>query len=467
MSKNHEGALDHQLDSIEELLELLPAGQYTHVLAKQLPKNANDKNQVRWSSDFSSLGSMFEFEFRERACSESLKKGGAVKGKAIPEGVFKNFEWLCPEGAKVRAENVKMLIYAQYPEMRLSGFKTVSGKIPESLSATYVKNNPGVCRILVLARTRDAGAVAMMVLPSEQLVNQLKAAEGYQGSKVVKLLRENTGHEDEVREHMATFIETWLPGVRLDKKKGSVPFNGKQVCGYTLEDQFDLPSNSDKNGDIHGIELKAHTRPKVTLMTTEPDLGEYAEDFDQFMVTRGYQKGAAYRWTGVHKAGVPSARSGLTLRVKGYDPTIPFSRQLTDEMYVGLFSDDGKLTAGWSMERLLGGWGAKHNEAVYVAATRRPCEDDQLAAQGHNFEVYFDREVIWCKGTSPKHLLDAILRQDIVIDPAPKLVPGDRGENKRRTQWRVNSVRKVLPELYEVVEVVNVVTNERRSLKTD
>ncbi|MBT1446355.1 hypothetical protein KJI95_17820 [Shewanella sp. JM162201] len=447
---------EHHLADIEQILALFPENRFTHVLAKVLPKNANDQNQIRWSSDFNMLGSLFDFEYAERGPVISAKKGGKSRGRSIPEAVFKNFSWLTNNGREIRAPKVKMLIYAQYPEMRLSGFKTETAEIPASLSVEFTKANPELKRIMILGRTQYGGAIAIIVMPQGNLLKKVLASPGFEGSGVIKLLRESYIHENDLQQKLTAVVERWMPGVRRTIDNTTIPFNGNQVCGYTLEDALEIIPNANKDGDYMGVELKAHTAKKLTLMTTEPDMGLYKEDFTKFMTTYGYEKNGEWRWTGVHKEGKRSAKSGLTLRIMGYNREESISKQLNrEELYIGMFDADGNLAAGWSMERILGGWGAKHNEAVYVPATRINTENKELKVSGHKYEVFFGKDVVWCRGTNPKKLLDAILDHAIFIDPAPKCDPANPKNNKRRTQWRVNQIHKVIPHLYEQKQEIN------------
>ncbi|MCW8332037.1 MvaI/BcnI family restriction endonuclease [Photobacterium sp. SDRW27] len=452
MTETH--CYEHELSSIEEILNYFPEDRFTHVLAKPLPKNANDKNQVYFSSDFNMLGQHFAFRYGERGLVTSHKKGGKNAGKRIPEAVFEDFRWLTDAGEEIPAPNVKMLIYAQYPEMRLSGFKTETNEIPASMSVEYTKKNPEAQRIMILARTVNAGAVAMIVMPQGELAEEVRRCPGFMGSRVVRLLRETYSHDNDLRQKLSAVVEKWMPGVRRTKDNETIPFNGTQVCGYTLEDSLEIIPNSDKEGDYMGIELKAHTAKKVTLMTTEPDMGVYAEDFKRFMTDYGYkdEKSGAYRWTGTHKANMRSTRSGFTMRIEGYDRDKDISKQLVaGSLYIGMYAPDGTLAAGWSMERLLNGWGAKHNETVYVPAQRRDTENAELKDAGNKYEVRFNRSVVWCRGTSPKKLLDAILDGIIILDPAPKYDPNNPGKSKRRSQWRVNDISKAVQVLYDSV----------------
>ncbi len=120
---------------------------------------------------------------------------------------------------------------------------------------------------------------------------------------------------------------------------------------------------------------------------------------------------------------------------------------------VVLMDDDNNIAAGWSLPRLMNNWGAKHNEAVYISASKSDNTNADQIAEGYAYEVIFEPKVIWCKETSAERLLKAINDGLIFLDPAPKFVPTDPSKNKRRAQWRVNDITKTVHALYEHIEV--------------
>jgi hypothetical protein len=455
---NHR-VLEHHHQTLEQLMSTVAKIGADIALIKPLPKNANDKNQVYWSADFDMLNQIFEFDFQERGLSISQTKSRSDGSKRIPEGVFKKFSWLDNNLEMIEAKNVKMLIYAQYPEMRLSGFKTVENQIPESLSVTYTKSTPEAKRLLVLARVPGKGAVALIVIADDPLLAEVSGLPGYKGSHVVKRLYVSEKGTTLLKKLLGDVVGNWLPGVKLSKLGLTEAFNSSQVCGYTLEHALDIKPNSNKGGDIFGIELKTHTRKKVSLMTPEPDMGSYADDFKAFMTDPDicYQKpDGSWRFTGVHKVDCLCPKSNLTMRIMNYDPNEPnFSKQMHKDIYVGLFKQDGStLAAGWSLARLMNCWGAKHNEAVYISAEKRDAIRSESIDMGCANEVFFNNKVLWCKGTGPGKLLHALHKGIIILDPAPKYVPHDPGKSKRRSQWRVSDIYAALPFLYEEAKVV-------------
>ena len=183
-------------------------------------------------------------------------------------------------------------------------------------------------------------------------------------------------------------------------------------------------------------------------------MGEYARDFNGFMKTFGYLDDQGnYRLTGIHKAGTISKKSGLRMSIENYNPEISVVAQ--HDIYVALFDQENRLAAGWSLERLLNCWGAKHNEVVYVPASRSIASNEKDKQEGYKYRISFGRQVLWCQKTSIDKLFQAIYDGIIFLDPAPKLHMTDKRQSKRRSQWRVNDINEAAQHLYEDIRCIS------------
>jgi hypothetical protein len=463
-------SLDHLgVKNIDELIEIFRPFACNTILIKKLAKNNNDKNQVYIHSNPDFLNGLFDLTFGHREPSTSKKKLGT--GLPIPEGVFNEFYWLDTEHKQHKVPSCKAIFYAQYPEVRLSGFKTESGTIPASMSVNFTNEYPGYTRFLALGGDREGKTYAVMVVePNSKFLKDFEELGYHPDSKACKVIRVATA--ETASEQLKTLLRERIggksiKGCRLSSQGVTLPFNGTQVHGYTLEHELGIATNASKEGDIFGIELKCFTNKKLTLFTPEPDGGLYAESFDQFMRKYGYTKEAVYRFTGLHRVGTQSERSGLSLRVlcskKGkadnqlvdYDPSKKFKDQLQN-LQVVLMDDDDNTAASWSLTRLLGNWGIKHNEVVYVPATVRDNEIREEVEQGYKKRVYFDDEVLWCKGSSIEQMILAIVNGIIFLDPAPKLDLDNPKNNKRRSQWRLNNIYRDSKQLYRSIDIVSI-----------
>lgn len=457
---------EHQIATIAELRAMLQRHEADVALIKVLPKNANDKNQIYIASDFGVLFDLFDLTILERGPSSSTTKDRSAPGRRIPEAVFSDFAWLRSDRSLAPAKRVKAIIYTQYPEARLSGLQATDGTMPVTLSVAYTKANPDSKRALVLARLplgKCLGLVCVNLSPSFEA--ELAALPGFSRAPACKRLALETSARVQLEARLGEVLGKPLRGCRLDAYGNTLPFSGTQVCGYTLEHSLGIVPNSNKDGDLFGIELKTHTQLKITLFTPEPDGGLYAENFAVFMKKYGYlDADGDYRLTGIHRANERCSKSGLTLRIReakevegtvrfaNYDPSTPLTPKL-DSIDVALMAESGEVAASWSLERLMNCWGAKHNEVVYIPATKEKNPLKEEVAQGFEHLVTFGRSVIWCRDTTAERLLNAINDGVIFLDPAPKLHSTDVAKNKRRAQWRVNDITKAARTLYSSVEV--------------
>lgn len=437
-------------------------------LLKMLPKNANDKNQIYIASDFGVLFDLYDMTLLERGGSTSETKSRSAPGMKIPEAVFNDFRWVRRDGSQIAARRMKAIIYAQYPEARLSGFQTVENTMPLSLSVEYTKSNGDAKRLLVLARLPRGSCLGLVYIQiSPEVEHEISQLPGFERAKACKKLTFDQGNSEKLEARLKAVVGRPLPGCRLDIYGNTLPFSGTQVCGYTLEHALGIIPNAASDGDLYGIELKTHTQQKVTLFTPEPDGGHYVADFAGFMKKYGYQDpDGDYRLTGIHKANEPCKKSGLTLIVREhrmengemkafpYDPATPLTPKM-DAVDVVLEGPDGEVAAGWSLERLMNCWGAKHNEVVYLPAKKEINPDAESRNQGYEFLITFHPAVMWCRNTSAERLLQAISDGVIYLDPAPKLHASDPSKNKRRAQWRVNDITRAAKTLYSTVEVRN------------
>jgi hypothetical protein len=510
--------LDHtEIGSLDDVLRILTVHKCEQAFIKKLAKNNNDKQQVYIHKSVGVFNSTFDLEFEERGLSASETKRTSNSSKKIPSAVFKSFNWVSLDGSLHPAAECKAILYAQYPETRLSGFRTVTKEMPRSMSAEYTKTSELLNRYLVLGATREGNAIAVMVVGPdtafEEGYQQLLPLKNTVVIRRIELDRDLTPSQE--LEEMLTnrVVNRSFSGKRLQPNGKEKPFNGTQVCGYTLESTLGIASNSDKNGDYRGIELKATTRKKVTLMTTEP---VYTRDFGPFVQKFGKSGdgGNTYRMNGLLRAWKRNDKTGLTLKIlcskiissklicagkeyiydevltkskklnaenlameeagitdkkqaKGvgllvwtynsnhyyrYNPNEPVDKQ-ADNLRVVLATDDGEEQAVWSLERLLNNWGKKHNEAVYVQATKNPETANDLLTQGFKSIVRFLPTVLWCQQTTVNHLFRAIDSGIIFLDPGHKFVPGNLSENSRRSQWRVNHIFRDSSLLYQEVTI--------------
>ena len=467
-----------RVKSSQYVKDLLKKQGCTLALIKKLSKNNNDKNQIYFHHDTSILNSVFDLSFKEREASTSTTKRASSPGKPISQAIFNHFYWIDEDGNSYNAKNCKAITYHQYPETRLSGFKTIDGEMPRALTVDYTKREDSLPRYLVLGATPTGTAVAMLLVdPKEDFVNDFNSLEGYQGSKICRYLPIDgaiTGTDRLKQLLIKEVAGKNLKGCRFDKYGNTIPFKGTQVHGYTLEHACGIKPNSNHDGDIYGIELKCFTAKKLSLITTEPDGGIYNQSFSKFMKTYGYLKGDDYRLTGLHRAYNQNTKTGLTLKIicypvkreqkdivkKRYDPNKPFANQM-NRMQLVLEDSYDNVAASWTIEHLMNRWGAKHNEVVYVPAKVIDNDIHSELKEAYLKRVVFDNKVLWCFRSTVENLIKAIHEGIIFLDPAPKYNEFNPKNNKRRTQWRLNNIYNAVDCLYEKSEIVHLTDNPK------
>ncbi|GGY04988.1 MvaI/BcnI family restriction endonuclease [Paludibacterium paludis] len=409
---------------------------------KPLAENDNSKQQIYLGSSFQVV-QMFRFE-QIQTCRE---------GKIDNYKAKLNFYWIDAEG-KEQAKGSQLILYPQYPEVRLSGFLKGCRRAPnEHLRPTPKEarkhNNNEDGRVLFFAVTQNGLTLAFLAPAGSILaIEFLKRRESgeFENSNIftnLPLPSRNTkslllGKLNQIRQH------GWHESVRLDKSGNRVPYKAKNGGGYTLEALLGIIPNGRSEPDFMGWEIKAHKTSRITLMTPEPDGGMYGEQGVEAFVRRfGHStaNGTLY-FTGQHKVGIRNKKTSLTLSINGYDPE---KNVITDVAgAIELLTDDGECVASWSFEALLLKWNRKHTQAAYVTYESR--KEAQLTA------YRFLSPALAGEGTDFSKFLQALADGAIVFDPGSKVMDpeGQKSTVKARSQFRIT--KKMLPRLYSKFE---------------
>lgn len=428
--------------SLDQVLTVLRQHSATVGYLKRLAPNDNSKNQVYLGPGFEALN--------------LLPAGSIVADKSSHGNTFKasvDLFWLGEDGFAHRAPNAQMILYPQYPEVRMSGFLRGCSDSPNDVMTSREEG-----RVLVLgvspggnvfayaagADSRLASDVAGLDLPKIGIFEQLQVEPD---SRARLLARLKEVHE-----------RGWIDSMKLTPS-GPVPYEARNGGGYTLEACLGILPNGRGEPDFDGWEVKQHgvtclDRADVgvlTLMTPEPSSGYYSDaGVESFLRKYGYpdKAGAVGRtnFGGVHRVGVPTALTGLTLELDGYDPA---SGLVTDvDGAVNLVAPDGEIAAGWPFDHMLSLWTRKHAQAVYVASMVRDAPSRQYC---------YGPKVQLGVGTDFLHFLAALAVGVVYYDPGIKMVEAaGRVLTKRRSQWRVKA--KHVPALYDHVEIVDLTT---------
>lgn len=443
------------VQSIEQLQAMLRAqGVRTAYVKALAPKQDNEKNQVVLGGGLEGAANLFPARILPRSASESVSKRNSSAGQPKLEAQI-DLDWLDADGRRWPAPGARIIDYFQYPEIRLSGFLGRCAAPPDALrrdrQAVYgqrwlILGTAGDGRVVgvVLTERDDPLARAMPDLPhlSRRSILRVLTVDAAAGSDPAQLL-----HEE-----MTAIVRAGWHWSRINRGGVIQPFSGAQGGGYTLEALLGVAANGDKAPDRHGFEIKSFSGSRISLMTPTPDLGFQGErPFREFMDRYGHpaQKGdGSLRFTGLYRAGAPNSSTGYVLSVRGYDRR---SDTFEDASHVAVeLTDpsDGRLIAGWSLEKLANCWNAKHASALYIPFDSRP------GAAGAEY-CYEPRWLIG-RGTDVWRLLRAIDAGVVFYDPAHTLYADGRA--KVRPQWRINasSLAVAMSRLYADSSVVTV-----------
>ena len=412
---------------------------------KVLAPNDNSKNQVYLAGSLSLLN-MLPIS---GITTSDQNSNGEIRYKAALE-----LSWLLENGHEEQARSSQLILYPQYPEVRLSGFLKGCKSAP---NAVMTVRDPG--RLLFLGVTRDRRILASAFgAESEESIQVRDLGLGSDSGVLVELpVVRPVDSEVEVRRALAgVHKRDWIDSKRLNSNGRVLECNAPQCVGYTLEAELGVQPNSLAEPDYLGWELKAYTVPDysapgvkvVTLMTPEPDSGLYSEQGpEQFVRAYGYAdaKGRVGRanFSSTHRHGAFNAKTGLTLLLEGYDGKA--HRMVDPDGGIILLDQDKIVAAKWSFRKLLEHWNKKHSKAVFVPAEKHrepPLRYRYGALVGLGTGADFNR------------VLSAIADGQLYYDPGLKLtgIGSSSPRVKRRNQFRMKST--ALSRLYETFRQV-------------
>lgn len=407
---------------------------------KCLAENDNSKQQIYLGGSFEAIQLL---PFNEIKSFPELK---------IPNYKARiNFFWV-DEFNVEQATGTQLIMYPQYPEVRLSGFLDRC-KLAPSINMQPVPagsrktNNDHDGRILFFGVTDDDRVLAFLAPKNSSLSDECfaKIQAGEFSKEGIFFHVENFREEYNTRsiliERLADIRKDgWQPSIKLDKYGVPKPYRAKNGGGYTLEALLGIIPNARAEPDFMGWELKAYSSEKISLFTPEPDGGLYGhEGVEAFVRLFGKEsKPGTLYFTGLHRSGNRQDSTGLTLNIVGFDP----EKQRIIDLKGGfsLFSDNGDVAAHWSFARLMEKWNKKHAQAAYVPYSSR----------GEKVREYsYESPVLLGEGTDFSLFLSAMSRGLIYFDPGTKVTITEDGKKtiKPRSQFRLGV--KNLPSLYK------------------
>ena len=420
--------------TLDRLRELMRANGVTQLLAKELSANDNSKNQPYLGGDFQALSILPVGDIR----AETTASGRETLKAPV------SFWWLQPDGGLEQAPGAQLILYPQYPEVRLSGFLKGTHSAPNELMNIRLEG-----RIIFLGITPTARILAWVAGPDSALAREFRALENLELTGVFRKLPllgdgEVPPRARLIAELRRIHLRNWIDSHALRSDGSIAPCNSSQCIGYTLEAELGVPRNSYAEPDFLGWEVKAgqvdsfaapSASKAVTLMTPEPTGGYYRDGgVEAFIRKFGYadQRGREDRlnFGGIFRAGARHAGTALTLTMDGYRVDTGMITNAAGAL--ALITDDGEVAASWSFTALAKLWNRKHAQAVYVPGE---CRTDPVRAYRYGSRVRLG------EGTDFLKLLAAIGRGTVFYDPGIKLenASGPRPLTKRRSQFRIRS----------------------------
>ncbi len=418
------------ISNLQQMRSAMAQNGAEQIYVKRLAANDNSKQQVYLGSDFSTLNIIPHAEII--ACPEPKEPN------------FKaalNFFWITPEGQAEPAPHAQLILYPDYPEVRLSGFLLGCREKPSQLM-----QNREAGRLLFLGVSKDGRVLAYAAPHDSPIVQELDALGQLETSGVFQVIAPPEVSVTDTREALLQELGRihrlgWVAAQKLSTDGTTITYAGQNGGGFTLESYLGIGANSRSEPDYLGWEVKQYAVSNlafpergsaITLMTSEPNGGVYSRDFSQFMRTYGRMSSKTpdrIDFTGKHIVGEQNKTTGLTLELRGYDVG---TNKITD-INGGLHLVDtrGESAAAWNFSGLLDHWSRKHNQAVYV-----PCQSDKEST-GSRYR--YGDTVRLGEGTEALLFIRALSSAWVYYDPAPKIEQASsvRPKAKRRNQFRI------------------------------
>jgi hypothetical protein len=426
--------------SIKELQRILRHAGAVKLVAKALAENDNSKQQIYLGGGWEVLSTL---PFKEVTADNTAKRPN-FKAKI-------DLSWLTEDGKFEPASHSQLILYPDYPEIRLSGFLRGCSAAPSENMRPVPKENRGEKnswdgRVLFFGVTSDRKILSHLSLPNSTLSIEFDALRDSQSiTKQGVLYDVPLGIILDTKQSLLDALgeikrKNWVASVRMNAAGEVICYQAKNGGGYTLEALLGVKPNSIAGPDYLGWEIKAFAGDKVTLMTPEPDGGYYGDNgAEAFLRKYGYKRlDDTIYFTGVHKVNQKQKKTGQTLVLDGFNAQ---THKITNiDGGISLIDDVGNNAATWTYRDLITHWGRKHANAAYIPYEMRiePTINYQYLSP-----------VLLGVGTDFSKFLGAMNLGAVNYDPAPKLTNASEKNSKvkARSQFRISI--KNLPTLYD------------------
>jgi hypothetical protein len=423
-----------QFVNLERLRALMAAAGARRLIAKRLASNDNSKNQIYLGSGFEALNILPFGEIRE----DSTDRNQILKAPLA-------FRWLEPDGQIKPAHDAQLILYPQYPELRMSGFLNRTKGAANELMRSRLAG-----RVMFLGIDESGAITGAVVSPHDALAKEFEAIVAGREERVFHELALGASVPDSKVELLAELKRIhalgWIKSKRLTGDGSIAPCEAPNCGGYTLEAELGVKPNGFSDPDFRGWEVKQYNvsdivrqtgAGSITLMTPEPTGGLYREEgVETFIRKYGYpdRNGREDRinFGGVHRVGKRVSLTGLTLVPDGYDAAA--SRFTDSTKGITLLDDKGRAAAIWAYTGLIKHWARKHERAVYVPSASRTEPERQY---------HYGGSVLLGQETDFIRFLNAMAAGHVYYDPGIKLEESSSANPKlkRRSQFRVRVQR--------------------------
>jgi hypothetical protein len=432
-------------ENIEELKAAMLKAGAIRLYQKSLAPNDNFKNQIYLGGSFSVLNQL-------PAKRPEVQENGKTLWAQV------DFLWLENDNEKLHAPHTKLILYPQYPEVRLSGFLAGCNSRrghyfdPAKLGRT-------VGRVMFLGVTAKGQIIGHVTAAGTQLSGQTFEKVTPEGESLLRRIPLHDRLDDRqqlLSELTRIHQQGWIESKSLRADGTFQPCASSNCVGLTLEAELGVAKNGRPEPDFLGWEIKASlvsrldrppTAKPQTLFTPEPTFGFYKSDgVEAFVRKYGYidRMGREDRlnFGGKFVYGIKASLTNLTLSMDGYNPT-----KGTIENSGGgivLYDQFGDVAAGWTFSGLLERWSRKHDRAAYISGMKDP---DQ-------WRFRYGNDIRLALGTDFSLFLKAVYNGLVYYDPGIKIEEAStlRPKIKRRSQFRIASNR--LSDLYHQIENV-------------
>lgn len=435
--------------SLQDICTAMQALGAETLYFKCLAENDNSKNQIYMGGDFSTIN-IFPFD---EVVADTTTKKHTLKAKI-------SLYWIDPENKQAEPANgAQLILYPQYPEVRLSGFLKGCSLAPslymQPLAPEQRKNNNGPDgRVLFFGICADGRTLAWLAIAnSDVALESIKRIGEFEKAGVFYQIPLVTEQGDS-RENLLARLreihqEEWHSSRRLDRDGNIMPYKASNGGGYTLEALLGIVPNGRSEPDFEGWELKAYSGNVLTLMTPEPRGGFYGEQgAARFLRKYGVPKKddpTTLYFTGIHYAGKPHQKTGMTLTLTGFHVN---KGAFDVSGGIELIDAEGETAASWDYASLVKHWNKKHQQAAYIPYKKRTVDDMN--------EYHYASPITLGVKTDFSKFLAALYSGVIYYDPAPKLIAinTDKPKVKARSQFRIKF--RELEALYSSLDKVSI-----------